>query len=790
MAFEAYDPDLPDELQGRSTREPGQDHLSPERSPEDREQRLEELSTVISRLRDESVKARRESGIEDVWAACEDAYQCIDDSNRPENRPKWNKPTSMVGPLTRASSKKADDDHRSTAFVRLTARYVDMGVSRICEIVLPIDDKAFSLGPTPVPDLINRKDDPTPVHGPGGQLLMKAAEQPSQPGQVPQKVPVTVGDIAKAEMDKAAAAADKAEQRIYDWMVESRYPMQMRKVMHDSGRIGVGVLKAPFPETRESKSFSIDGGVAKFTASVQVKPSYKWISPWNLFPHKACGEDIHSGDYIFERDFVAEAALRKLKQERDPITGKSYYIADQIDKVIKEGPDKCRTEGGTNPAERVNDSQYEIWYMHGMLKRQDFLDFEPAIGDDDLPDELQHVYCIITLVNDTVIRVTVNPLESGKFPYRTMPWSRRSGHWSGIGIAEQVSLAQTIVNAGTRRLLDNAGISSGAQIVVDQGAVDPADGSWRIVPDKVWLKNQDATVDDVRKVFMAVEFPNLTPQLMDIINYGFKLAEEASNIPLISQGQTGPQDPQTFGQSELQNNNANSLLRNLGYSVDDHITEPVVRDSYEWLLMDPNVPEDEKGDFEINARGSIAMVEKAIQEQTLALMLGWALNPAYEMNPAKVAEEFMRAKRMDPRRAKYTEEELQKIRSAPPPEAPQITVAKIRAQVDMQRAKMDMDRDTAYNQSLERRDATMANYRRQELVIKREIAYLEAQIRMGINVEQNKAKLADTVMRLNTQKELSAQALAVDLHKHRTPMAITPPVEPSGRAAPGQAFTQ
>jgi hypothetical protein len=47
-------------------------------------------------------------------------------------------------------------------------------------------------------------------------------------------------------------------------------------------------------------------------------------------------------------------------------------------------------------------------------------------------------------------------------------------------------------------------------------------------------------------------------------------------------------------------------------------------------------------------------------------------------------------------------------------------------------------------------------------------------------------------MKLNVQRELSAAAGAMDIHKHRnpSPQVATPGVEPAGRAKPGQAFTQ
>jgi len=60
-----------------------------------------------------------------------------------------------------------------------------------------------------------------------------------------------------------------------------------------------------------------------------------------------------------------------------------------------------------------------------------------------------------------------------------------------------------------------------------------------------------------------------------------------------------------------------------------------------------------------------------------------------------------------------------------------------------------------------------------------------------LSLEQVKAKLADTTMRLNLQKDLSLANLTLDVHKHSNPSAkqvITPPTEPAGRAPDGEAY--
>lgn len=793
--------DLPDELQGK----PGGPATS--MTDEERASRLAKLGLAIAAKRDEAVRARKDSGIEAVWAECEAAYISMDDANAHEfAKAKWAKPTSIDGPVTRNNVQP--DETKSTAFIPLTARYVDAGAAMVSEIILPIDGKAFGLTSTPVPDLVEQIDDNRQVvddapEGTGQPLTRPAgpndappadpAMAVSQNGPQPQpgppsQVPLTVKDLVQEKLDEASQQAEKAEQRIYDWMVEAKYPLQMRKVVFDASRIGAGVLKAPFPQQRKKRALTITKDAVALQYEYKTAPDMKWIDPWNFFPNGSCGEDIHEGDDCFERDFISEGKLKVLKNEKTS-SGKPIYIPDAIDRVIAEGPEKSNVENG-NPSKEGRKSRFTIWYSYARLSRDDMA-LAGAHGMEDLPDEVVECHAIVTLVNDTVIRVTLNPLDSGNFPYRVLSWSRRAGHWAGRGVGEQVSVAQRIVNGGTRRLLENAGKSAGCQFVIDPSSIKPGDNSWTITPDKIWLKQPDATMDDVRKAFMSVAIRNVGEQLMKIIDYGFKIAEEASSIPLITQGQQGESSPETFGQAELQNTNAHTMLRAKAYAVDDNITEPLINDLYDWLLMDPSVPNDEKGDFDIDAHGSIVMVEKAIQEQFLMQMGNLILNPVFGKNPKKWMNEVLKSKRLDASKMDYTEQEAAEMAKRPPPEDPRVTAAKIAAGATTQKSKMDTDRDTAYVNAEAEKNKNDHEARMTELALKKELAMLDYATRRGIALDQVKAELAQTTMKLDVQKDLSLAGHIKDLHVHHsTPQVITPPTEPVGRAEPGAAFQQ
>ena len=672
--------------------------------------RLDALGVIIAGKRDDAVAARKSSGIEDTWMECEEAYLGIDDENRSEFMgSRWAKPTTMNAPVTSPGDSQhrgnSSNRIRATAYVRMTSRYVDAGAAKIDEILLPIDDKAFSFTTSPVQDLIDAKEDNTPVVHPEHGPLMRdtkpddatpmasavaGAVPGGQPGVMggaaaPEQVPLTAGDLAEEQIEIGEKRAKKAEKRIYDWMVESRYPSEMRKVIFDASRIGVGILKGPFPAIRFKKAFTNGALVIQ----EKVAPAYKWIDPWNFYPDGTCGENIHHGSHTLEVDYLSPKSVGDLKDN-------DAYIPGQIDKVLAEGPGTKKIQDSDRPEkmsnQKIEDGRFEVWYYYGVLDKDDIQACVEMGAKNVFADEKgkmpQNLSAIITLINDTVVRVTINPLQSGEYCYHVMPWRRRAGHWAGVGVAEQIRMPQRMVTAATRAMLVNAAKSAGSQIIMQRGQVVPADSQWALTPDKLWLWDPDATMDDIRKVFASFDVPNKQKEFMGIIEYAFKLAEETSSIPLISQGQSGKTTPDTFGGQQLQDNNANQLLRSIGYSFDDHITEPVVQQSYEWLLLDPEVPDDEKGDFDINAHGSAAMVEKFIQNQTIMNMASMAVNPVFGIDPKRYATEYLKSQRLDPRDFKYTDDEQKKLDSQQQPPPPQVLAAQINAKATVDAANV------------------------------------------------------------------------------------------------------
>jgi len=740
---------------------------------------LQGLAQAIVKLRDEAVAARKESGIEDVWLQCEEAYVGIDDTNRAEfDGARWAKPMSMEGPLVRRST--GSDDTKATAFVRLTSRYVDAGTAKVCEIALPVDGKPFTLKRSPVPEMTQAADDATPAEQVTGQPM------PGPDGQ-----PVTVQQLAKHMMQQADDAAEKACNRIYDWMVEYKHAAEIRKVVFDGARIGVGIIKGPIPEPRTARvvrkikpAQGQSGGESVSVEIVeQIKPAARWIDPWCFYPAPGCGEDIHNGGHCFELDPM-------LADELLALCGAPGFIRATIEEVVKEGPSH-KTQDSGNPNRDKHKKQFQVWHGYGKIPKTAFAAANKAQAKE-LDDSVDKVFAIVTIVNDRVIRAVRPVLESENLPYRVFNWRRRAGHWAGVGVGEQVNAPQRIVNSATRAMLNNAALSGGAQVVMMESAVVPANSDKRVTPDKLWYLNEASGIDDVRKAFASFQWPNMTPQLMTVVEYGFKLAEEHSSIPLITQGQSGKTTPDTFGGQQLQDNNANQLLRDVGFGLNDTVTTPLVDDFYEWLLLDPAVPEDEKGDYQVDTSGALAIIEKALQDQTILAMGGMVANVAFRIDPAKWFENWCRSKRMNASDFQYSEADWEKISKQPPPEAPVVTAAKIRAESSEkiaqshdalagQKNQNDMDRDTAYNESMARRDESRQRYEVEMMQLRVRLAELDYATQERISLQDAKTKLADTTMKLTVQKELAGM-------DGTGPQVATPPTEPAGRAPDGEAY--
>ena len=580
-------------------------------------QEPERSTFLISLLakRKEAITARQASGIEQEWQEDEEHYQGIDDANRAYaattagNAKRW------------ATNERPRSEHqnRSTVFLNITAPYVDAASARVADMLLPTDDRAWQLKPTPIPRM-----SPAEVAQMGGP------------------------DGIEQAIEQAKVAAEEMQGEIDDCLVESNWHGEARGVIEDAARIGSGVFKGPYPIKRTARVLRTDPatGIKSFVEVSEIKPGTKKIDPWNFYPDGACGESIHHGNGTWEREYVSS------RQVADMV-GMPGYDRDALMAALKEGPSRTSEAHQADDGRMVrSDEQFELWIFYGTCDSDDL----DSVGVD-VEDETPKASAMAVILNDRLIKCALNVLDSGRFPYDVLAWQGRPGLPWGTGVSRKIRTIQRILNGGVRAMMDNSGLTAGPQIVIGNG-ITPADGNWNITGRKVW--RAEADVMDVRAAFYAFVPPSVQSEMMNIIEWAMRTAEDVTGMPAMLQGIRGDA-PDTLGGMQLQNNNASGVLRRLAKRFDDYVTEPHVTRYYDWMMQHSD-REDIKGDFQIDVRASSALVERDAQQQFLQTLLAASVNPAYELDPAKLATELLKGQRYDPKRVQYDPEKLAQMK--------------------------------------------------------------------------------------------------------------------------------
>jgi hypothetical protein len=709
---------------------------------EKREEQLQAFGTSMSHQRDEWIRSRYSYGVDKRWLEDEDQYNAKD--NIAKQASQMMTSVEQGYPVTTQMAKP----HRSTVYIGLTRQKTNAAEARLADILLPTDDRNWGIQPTPVPTMMAM----------GRDERMAGDKDTGQPMVDPDTMqPLRMKDIARAAMKLAREKAKAMQTEIDDQLTECDYNGEMRKVIHNAARLGTGVIKGPIVMSRTRKAWQpfkdMEGNVIHQLEIVQeMSPASYSIDPRNVWPDPGCGDNIHHGKGMYEREQLTVRQVRELSKQPG-------YMKDQLRKVLEEGPKKSATfqELKDDDQRDIARDVYEKWEYWGEV---DYDDLKTAgLKMESEKDELKSISACVVMINNTVVKVYINPLEDGSLPYDFFVWEKVADSVWGYGIPYLMRAQQKVLNAAWRQMMDNAGVSSGPQIIIKAGAIQPADKQWQLSARKIWFATDD--VDDVRKAFTAVEFNSYQAELAAIIKMAMELADQETGVPAITQGEKGAA-PDTVGGMQMLMNSANVVLRRLVKQFDDSITRPHIRRYYDFNMM-YNEDEEVKGDFTIDARGSSALLVRDIQNQAFLNLLAAGANPVYGvyLDTQKLFEKALQAQHIDPAEVLKSEDELEKLKeaAAQPQQAeqdPALAVAQLRGEIEMQKAQVQNQGDMAELQLRQQIAQQEHDLRMTELAMTREIEMLKMSNQQNISLETIKAKLAETAIKERGKKELYA----------------------------------
>lgn len=730
---------------------------------------LNSLTTNLIKKRNEAVAYRAASGVERRWREDEKLFDgsLMLDSGK----------VDMMDYATgEAPAKISNQPRRSMVEVNIIRSKCETAEGRFSDIMLPTDGKNWGMDITPVPELINATKDDRPAQ-------LKSSKQPLVNAD---NTPIKVSDVAMADLKKAKVSMKLMEKEVYDQFVECNYNAENRKLIKSACRLGTGILKGPNVVKKVKKGYQKksagDTTVHVLTAIEENRPASEEVSCWNLFPAPETTEDVKKTmPWIFEKGSIRHGELVDLMN----LPG---YIPHQIEKILQEDPIRtvANIERSTNKikAEQligVKGDFYEYWEYYGELSKEDL---EALYVDVSASPQAYNLSAVVVMVNDRPIKVMLNTLDSGDLPYDFFQWTQLSSSPWGIGLPRMMMWLQRIINGAMRAMMDNAGDSSGVNVIVG-GEVEPVDNKWELTGKKLWRYMGDNPEDmDVRKLFNQFQVGNNQQELQNIIELVFKLLDLETGIPMIFQGEV-QKIPETLGATNIMVDASNVSLRSRVKLYDDDITKPHVTKYYHWN-MQYNSNDSIKGDYTVKPKGSSELLQKDQNLKFLLQLIQYKNDPDFNLRVDwdKVIKDIVDIVGLDVVKSDEDYKEAKKLLSEQKqPEDPRIQAANIKAQTDMQeiQAKGDITLGT-----LEAKAQEAEKDRQHDInmkLIERDIKMMEFAEKRNMSLDQIKARLSSDTMKLKTQ-------IALTGNDNKSPQVITPEVEPPGRAPDGEAFTK
>jgi Rps23 Pro-64 3,4-dihydroxylase Tpa1-like proline 4-hydroxylase len=202
--------------------------------------------------------------------------------------------------------------------------------------------------------------------------------------------------------------------------------------------------------------------------------------------------------------------------------------------------------------------------------------------------------------------------------------------------------------------------------------------------------------------------------------------------------------------------------------------------------MQYNEKDSIKGDYKVDPRGTSALLERDQQAQSIEEIT--AMRGDQELSDMvdweKAVSQLFSARNMDillPKE-KITENR-NKRKNQPQPMDPQMEVAKVRAQAELEKAKLVQTADMEELKFKAEQAKLDHAHKEQMKLMDRDIKAMELSASSGMALDKIKAQLSETSAKLRLQDKLAHDKDVVAAEQVATPIA-----EPAGRAKEGHAY--
>lgn len=512
---------------------------------------------------------------------------------------------------------------KSSLYINATRAKTNVMESRLSDMLFPTDDRNWGIGPTPVPELTVQAEN---VASTAAAAKKAKIENPKQDAYA--KLSAEADQelvVLQAQMDEARRRARSMEEEIDDHLRECKYSIQCRDVIRDACKLGTGIMKGPVTDGKPRKSWTKDMAQKVYTMVFkdEEQPAFWRVDPWNFFPDSDA-TNMEENEATFERHLLNPKQMRKM-------AGQAGMDKDAFRRLLKGSPQStvpsylADLRAITSSYNDMLRDRYHVWEYHGPLTAEQMLELSIGKNDpdkakdiDEDADPLDEINVIIWFCQNEVLKFGPHPMDSGDSLYSVFNLEKDEAGIFGFGIPYIMRDAQTALAGGWRMLMDNMGLSSGPQIVINEEAIEPVDGTWEITPRKLWRRKGTATPD--MKPFETFDIPSHMDELLTVIDQAKENIDEETGLPMLAQGEQGSQVTKTAQGMSLLMNSVNVIFRRIIKNWDDDMTTPNISRQYDWL-MQFSPKENIKGDYHVDARGTSVLLVREMQSANMMTFL-------------------------------------------------------------------------------------------------------------------------------------------------------------------------
>jgi hypothetical protein len=617
-------------------------------------------------------------------------------------------------------------DGGSRVFTNITKPKTKNGAAQLIDMLFPVDDKNYSIQPTPKPEVLDALGNEEVAKDAAGNDLQFADT----------KEPYTKGDDAKATMERAQDAAEKMARTIDDQLVECDYNAEARRAIYSAAIFGTGVMCGPEVEQQEVRSYvkNPQTGAHELTLSPDKRPVYRFVPLWDFFPDMSAAT-INECNYVFERTYMSKKTLKDMRRIQNIHQG-------NLKKLLNGDVDAKSTQHFSSHVSElrqlsgiismIEDTRFEVWRYRGPIKSDVLVSQGVLEAEQATENEYDG---IVIFCGGLILKASVNPMETEDWPYSVFCWDYDDNCIFGTGIPHDARQQQAVVNTAMRLMLDNATKSAGPQIVINK-SLKPSNGDYSIGPWKIWETTDEML--DVDKAFKTFGFQSHQQELANIYQLAKAQIDEETGLPMIQQGDQGQVTPTLGGMSMLMNA-SNTVRRSQVKQWDDYMTVPNITRLYDWN-MQFNPDETIKGDLKVYARGTSSLLVKEQQAQAMLTALDkYAGHPVLSKFLKNEGLDAMRrafqSMHIDPDEALKTIDEYQEelkaqqeaMQQQGEPEDPRLAAEKLRGENRMAEIKAEhemrqQENELSYAIAQMRRDAEIAKLTQTERIKYEELA--------------------------------------------------------------------